>query len=495
MTVRSYLDELAWRGLLFQYTEGVREMLAAGSIVAYCGFDPTARSLHVGNLIPVMGLAHLQRAGHRPIVLVGGGTGMIGDPSGRASERQLNSLEVVEENVRGIRHQLERFLDFSGPLGALMRNNAEWLMNLGAIEFMRDVGKHFTVNYMIAKDSVKSRLDSGISYTEFSYMLLQAFDFLELHKREGVRMQIGGSDQWGNITAGVELIRRAAGVEAHCVTLPLVTTASGAKFGKSEAGAVWLDPSLTSPYKFYQFWINTDDRDVGKYLRYFTLLSREGIEALEAAAIERPESREAQRALATEVTTRVHGAEAARDAADASRLVFDRAADPRQFASTVLESLTQELPSAAVDLRTSNGVATDGASASVTTADGSAATIPLRNGSDGAGVDVLDAFLVTGLVKSKGDARRLLQQGGLYANGEKLSPEKSVLAASGAIHGQYYVLRKGAREIAILRVFGPGSIDSPDRVERERQENAAAAERARSIGELGHHIYNPHDPT
>jgi tyrosyl-tRNA synthetase len=452
MTVRSYLDELAWRGLLFQYTEGVHEMLAAGPVVAYCGFDPTARSLHVGNLIPVMGLAHLQRAGHRPVVLVGGGTGMIGDPSGRASERQLNSLEVVEENVRGIRHQLERFLDFSGSLGALMRNNSEWLMNLGAIEFMRDVGKHFTVNYMIAKDSVKSRLDSGISYTEFSYMLLQAFDFLELHKREGVRMQIGGSDQWGNITAGVELIRRAAGVEAHCVTLPLVTTASGAKFGKSEAGAVWLDPSLTSPYKFYQFWINTDDRDVGKYLRYFTLLSREGIEALERAASERPESREAQRALATEVTTRVHGAEAARDAADASRLVFDRAADPRQFAATVLESLTRELPSAAVDLRTSNGVGNDGASASVTTADGSAATIALKNGADGPGVDVLDAFVVTGLVKSKGDARRLLQQGGLYANGEKLSPEKSVLVAGGAIHGQYYVLRKGAREIAIVRL-------------------------------------------
>ena len=446
MTARSYLDELAWRGLLFQYTEGAGEMLTAGPIVAYCGFDPTARSLHVGNLIPVMGLAHLQRAGHRPIVLVGGGTGMIGDPSGRTSERQLNSLEVVEENVRGIRHQLERFLDFSGPQGALMRNNAEWLMNLGAIEFMRDVGKHFTVNYMTAKDSVKSRLESGISYTEFSYMLLQAYDFLELYKREGVRMQIGGSDQWGNITAGVELIRRSVGVEAHCVTLPLVTTASGAKFGKSEAGAVWLDPSLTSPYKFYQFWINADDRDVAKYLRYFTLLTREAIEGLEASASERPEAREAQRALAMDVTTRVHGAEAARDAADASRLVFDRGADPHQFASTVLESLTQELPSAAVDLRTSNGVA------SVTTADGSAVTIPLKNGSDGAGVDVLDAFVVTGLVKSKGDARRLLQQGGLYANGEKLNPENSVLSVHRAIHGTYYVLRKGGREIAIVRL-------------------------------------------
>jgi len=446
MTARSYLDELAWRGLLFQYTEGAREMLAATPTVAYCGFDPTARSLHVGNLVPVMGLAHLQRAGHRPIVLVGGGTGMIGDPSGRTSERQLNSLEVVEENVRGIRHQLERFLDFSGPQGALMRNNAEWLMNLGAIEFMRDVGKHFTVNYMTAKDSVKSRLESGISYTEFSYMLLQAYDFLELYKREGVRMQIGGSDQWGNITAGVELIRRSAGVEAHCVTLPLVTTASGAKFGKSEAGAVWLDPSLTSPYKFYQFWINADDRDAGKYLRYFTLLTREAVEALEATASERPEAREAQRTLAMEVTTRVHGAEAARDAAEASRLVFDRGADPHQFASTVLESLTQELPSAAVDLRTSNGVA------SVTTADGNAVTIPLKNGSEAVGLDVLDAFVVTGLVKSKGDARRLLQQGGLYANGEKLSPEKGVLAPSGAIHGQFYVLRKGAREIAIVRL-------------------------------------------
>ena len=277
-------------------------------------------------------------------------------------------------------------------------------------------------------------------------MLLQAFDFLELYKREGVRMQIGGSDQWGNITAGVELIRRSVGVEAHCVTLPLVTTASGAKFGKSEAGAVWLDPSLTSPYRFYQFWINADDRDVGKYLRYFTLLTREEIEALEAAASEHPEAREAQRTLASDVTTRVHGAEAARDAADASRLVFDRGADPRQFASTVLESLTRELPSVAVDLRTSNGVA------SVTTGDGAAATIPVKHGSDGAGVDVLDAFVVTGLVKSKSDARRLLQQGGLYANGEKLSADQAVLAASGAIHGQFYVLRKGAREIAIVRL-------------------------------------------
>src|SRR5688500_5237822 len=354
MTASHFLDELAWRGLLHQYTEGVHEMLARGPTVAYCGFDPTAVSLHVGNLIPVMGLAHLQRAGHRPIALVGGGTGMIGDPSGRSSERTLNSLEVVEENVRCIRHQLERFLDFSGERGALMRNNAEWLMSLGAIEFMRDVGKHFTVNYMTAKDSVKSRLEAGISYTEFSYMLLQAYDFLELHRREGVRLQIGGSDQWGNITAGVELIRRSIGVEAHAVTLPLVTTAAGTKFGKTEAGAVWLDPTLTSDRKFYQFWINADDRDAGRYLRLFSLLSRKEIEPLERELAEKPEAREAQRALAADVTARVHGAEAMRVAADASSLVFDRSADPRQFASRVLGALLDELPSAVIGLRTAS---------------------------------------------------------------------------------------------------------------------------------------------
>jgi tyrosyl-tRNA synthetase len=448
MTAQPFLDELAWRGLLHQYTEGVQGMLASGPCVAYCGFDPTARSLHVGNLIPVMGLAHLQRAGHRPIALVGGGTGMIGDPSGRASERSLNSLEVVEENVRGIRHQLERFLDFSGPRSALMRNNADWLMTLGAIEFMRDVGKHFTVNYMTAKDSVKSRMEAGISYTEFSYMLLQAYDYLELHRREGVRLQIGGSDQWGNITAGVELIRRAAGAEAHAVTLPLVTTAAGTKFGKSEAGAVWLDPSQTSPYKFFQFWINTDDRDVGKYLRYFSLLSRDEVESLERAATERPEAREAQRALAVDVTTRVHGADATRVAADASNLVFDRGADPREFSVSVLDALLQELPSATISLAGANpnGVAT------ATTADGTATTVPVKQGAGGIGIDVLDAFVITGLVKSKGDARRLLQQGGLYANSEKLTPDSAVLTVSGAIHGAYYVLRKGARDIAIVRL-------------------------------------------
>ena len=446
-----FLDELAWRGLLYQYTEGVREMLAKGPITAYCGFDPSARSLHVGNLVPVMGLAHLQRAGHRPIVLVGGGTGMIGDPSGKAAERTLNSLEVVEENARAIRHQLERFLDFSGAHAALMRNNADWLMSLGAIEFMRDVGKHFTVNYMTAKDSVKSRLEAGISYTEFSYMLLQAFDYLELHRREGARLQIGGSDQWGNITAGVELIRRTMAAEAHAVTLPLVTTASGTKFGKTEAGAVWLDPALTSPYKFYQFWINADDRDAGRYLRLFTLLPRSEIEALERSLAEHPESRDAQRALAAEVTTRVHGADATRIAAEASKLVFDRGADPRQFAPGVLDALLQELPAAVIELASAADGATGGV-VNVPTADGRTVPVSVKQTTNGAGVDVLDVFVATGLVKSKGDARRLLQQGGLYANGDKLAPENAVLSVAGAIHGQYYVLRKGGREIAIVRL-------------------------------------------
>ncbi|HMF87626.1 MAG TPA: tyrosine--tRNA ligase, partial [Gemmatimonadaceae bacterium] len=277
----SLLGELSWRGMVYQHTDGLPDALATGQLSAYAGFDPTASSLHIGNLVPVMGLAHLQRAGHRPIALVGGGTGLIGDPSGKASERQLASVEDIEKNARSIEKQLERFLDFTGPKAARMRDNAEWLRPLKAVEFMRDVGKHFTVNYMLAKDSVQSRLEGGISFTEFSYMLLQAYDFLELSRRDGVTLQIGGSDQWGNITAGLELIRRVAGKTAHALTMPLVTTASGSKFGKTEQGAVWLDPAQTSPYRFYQYWINVDDRDAGKYLRLFTLLSRQEIEALE----------------------------------------------------------------------------------------------------------------------------------------------------------------------------------------------------------------------
>src|ERR1700726_4616142 len=316
------LEELQWRGLVAQHTDGVPAALSAGPVSAYIGFDPTGSSLHVGNLLVIMILVHLQQHGHRPVALVGGGTGMIGDPSGKTVERQLISEDEIEKNSRAIEKQLGHFLDFCGPKAARMRDNAAWLHPLKAVEFMRDVGKHFTVNYMLAKDSVQSRIEGGISFTEFSYMLLQAYDFLELHRREGVTLQIGGSDQWGNITAGLELIRRVTGKTAHALTMPLVTTASGSKFGKTEAGAVWLDPGRTSPYKFYQYWINVDDRDTGKYLRLFTLLSRKEIDVLDKLIEMAPEKREAQQALAREVTARVHSEESARVAEEVSRVLF-----------------------------------------------------------------------------------------------------------------------------------------------------------------------------
>src|SRR5438105_4209658 len=336
------LEELRWRGLLSQQTEGLSDALGRGMISGYVGFDPSAPSLHVGNLVPVMGLVHLQRHGHRPVFLAGGGTGMIGDPSGKSMERPLLSSDEIADNTARIRSQLERFVEAGGRNGALVRNNADWLVPLNAIEFMRDVGKHFTVNYMMQKESVKARLESGLSYTEFSYMLLQAYDYLQLYKRDGVTLQLGGSDQWGNITAGIELIRRTASAEAHALTFQLLTTASGTKFGKTEAGAVWLDPDRTSPYRFYQFWFNTDDRDVAQMLRFFTLLDRDRIEALDRATRERPEAREAQRTLARDVTERVHGAAALAAAEEVSRLLFGKG-DPRSLSEDALHLLEQEI--------------------------------------------------------------------------------------------------------------------------------------------------------
>ncbi len=421
----SYLDELEWRGLLFQRTEGAREALDAESLSGYCGFDPTAASLHVGHLVQVMGLVHLQRTGHRPVALVGGGTGLIGDPSGRASERPLISAEQVAENVAAIHGQLERFLDFSGPRRARLRNNADWLGTLGAIDFMREVGKHFSVNFMLGKESVKARLETGISYTEFSYMLLQAYDFLELYRREGVTLQTGGSDQWGNIVAGRELVRRTLGVEAHGVTLPLITTSSGKKFGKTEAGAVWLDRALTSPYRFYQFWINVEDADAGRYLRYFTLMQREQIEDLERAVAAHPERREAQEALALEVTARVHG-DAPADAARAvSRLLFDRNADPRQLSPDALRVLREEIPFK--DLTNAE-----------------------RPGPNE--VSVIDLLVHTGLVGSKGEARRQIQQGAVSVNGRRLTSEEFQVSREEAIQGGYFLVRKGARDLALAQV-------------------------------------------
>ena len=413
-----FLDELGWRGLLHQSTEGAAAALAAGPVTGYVGFDPTGSSLHVGHLVQVMGLVHLQRAGHRPVMLVGGGTGMIGDPSGKSAERNLLTLDQVGENAAAIQRQLEPFLDFSGAAGALMRNNADWLMKLSLVEFLRDVGKHFSINMMLAKDSVRSRMDVGISYTEFSYMLLQAYDFLQLHLRDGVTLQMGGSDQWGNITAGTELVRRSVGRDVFGVTLPLVTTADGRKFGKTAEGtSVWLDAARTSPYKFYQFWINADDRNAGEYLRMFTLMSREEVEALDRAVEERPEKREAQAALAMEVTSRVHGEAAAQAAREASRVVFDRKADVRQLPLRVIEMLRGELPGAVLPA--------------------------------GEGLPVLDVLTGSGLVKSRGEARRQLQQGAISVNGRRLGAEELVVARHEAVHDRFFVVRKGGREVAI----------------------------------------------
>ncbi len=421
MPQNDLLTELRWRGLVYQHTEGFPEALNQSNgapITGYCGFDPTAPSLHIGNLVQIMGLVHLQRCGHRPLALVGGGTGMIGDPSGKSAERSLQTTDQVANHVAGIREQLGRFLDFGGPKGAVMQDNGEWLLKIGAVEFMRDVGKHFTVNYMLAKDSVKSRIDGGISYTEFSYMLLQAYDFLQLHRLHGVTLQTGGSDQWGNITAGIELIRRSVGGEAHGLTLPLVTSASGAKFGKTESGTVWLDAKLTSPYKFLQFWINVDDRDVVKYLKFFTLLSEDEIGGLERVAMEQPERREAQIALARDVTTRVHGVEATRIAFEASGVLFAKT-DPTTLSADVFEALAEEVPSATIRV-------------------GDVAT-------------VADLFVQAALVKSKGEARRLADQGGTYVNGER-TPGAAVVGELARLAGSHLLLRKGARDYAVVKL-------------------------------------------
>jgi len=408
------LDELDWRGLLHQHTDGLAAALSAKPVSAYCGFDPTASSLHVGNLIPVMGLMHLQRGGHRPFIVVGGGTGLIGDPSGKTTERQLHTAETVETNTAALRGQLEHFLDFAGSNAAQVRNNADWLVPLRAVDFMRDVGKHFTINYMLAKESVQARIESGISYTEFSYMLLQAYDYRELFLRDGVTLQVGGSDQWGNITAGLELIRRTEGGSAHALTFPLVTTSSGTKFGKTESGSVWLDPERTSPYQFYQFWINVDDRDVGRYLKYFTLLTQPEIAALEEDVVADPASRKAQQALARDVTTRVHGPEDSRAAEDVSKLIFGKG-DPSSLSPAALTALSREVPFAEMQ------------------------TVPTA----------VDALIALKLANSKSAARRLIEQGGVSVNGRRV--ESATDALSDALIGKYFLVKKGARDFGLVR--------------------------------------------
>ena len=424
MRSHALLDELQWRGLLYQHTEEVADALSGGQIGGYIGFDPTAPSLHVGNLLVIMLLVHLQRHGHHPVALVGGGTGLIGDPSGKSVERPLAEADVIATNTAQIGKQLERFLDFSGPNAARLVDNAEWLVSLRAVDFMRDIGKHFTVNYMLQKDAVKGRMEGGISYTEFSYMLLQAYDFLELRRRHNVRLQMGGSDQWGNITAGIELIRKVLGTDAHALTAPLITTSAGTKFGKTEAGTIWLDATLTTPYKFFQFWINIDDRDAPRYLRYFTLLDRARIEELDRELAEHPENRSAQRTLAREVTLLVHGEKAVGAAEEVSELLFG-GADPKALSRDALLALQLEIP-----------------------------VFTLEPKDELTTYDILEATLVgpDALFASKGDMRRMLQQGGVYLNGRRLSAERVPLAPDDLLGDEFVLVRKGAKSYGLVKV-------------------------------------------
>ncbi|MBW3613231.1 MAG: tyrosine--tRNA ligase [Chloroflexi bacterium] len=417
------LDDLAWRRMIADHTDldTLRSDMAAGPMTCYGGFDPTAPSLHFGNLVLLVTMRRLQLAGHRPIGLVGGATGLVGDPSGRASERTLQSREVVEGWVDRIRSQVERYLDFEGDAAALIVNNLEWIGRMTALDWLRDIGKHFSVSRMLAKESVSARLEAGgISYTEFSYQVMQAVDFLELYRRHGCRLQLGGSDQWGNLTAGVDLIRRVEGASVHALATPLITRPDGEKFGKSTGSTLWLDAELTTPFAFYQWFLNTDDSVVGSYLRVFSFRSHDEIEALEAAASDRPESREAQRALAEEVTTLVHGADASAGAAAASAALFGQG-DLRTLDAATLEAAFADLPHASV-------------------------------ADDGKLPTVLDLLVATGLSESRGQARRVLAEGGAYVNNERVSGPDAVPDRSQLLAGRWLLLRRGKRNLAVADV-------------------------------------------
>ena len=417
-------EEFERRGLVYSYTEALPETLATEKVTAYIGFDPTSDSLQVGNLLALMGLARLQRYGHTPIALAGGGTGLIGDPSGKTHERPLQSKEQIAANVEAIKRQLAHFLDFearSNP--ARIVNNADWLTTIPMMDFLRDVGKHFTVNYMLAKDSVQNRLErqDGISYTEFSYMLLQAYDFLQLFDRYGCTLQAGGSDQWGNITAGVELIRRVRGVRVYGLVYPLVTSADGVKLGKTEQGAIWLDPQRTSPYRFYQFWLNQQDADVIRYLGYFTWLTFEELAELEQAVRARPEQREAQRRLAREVTRLVHGEQALASAERASQALFGGTLDGLSAAE--IEDVFAEAPASALP----------------------------RSAFEGAGKPIVDLLVETGVVRSKGEARRLIAAGGVYINNVRVEEVGQAVTTAHLIAGRVVVLRTGKKQYHLVR--------------------------------------------
>jgi tyrosyl-tRNA synthetase len=426
---KTVIDVLEERGFVEQITDtGMKEAAAAQMLKCYVGFDPTARSLHLGHVIPVMGLAHFQRMGHVPIALVGGGTGMIGDPSGKTAERRLLSKEDVEENARRLRGQLSKFFRFEGPHAALLLNNAEWLMPLRLVDFLRDIGKHFSINSMIAKESVRWRLEErgqGISFTEFTYMLLQAYDFYHLHKHYGCTAQAGGKDQWGNITAGIELIRRMGGGSAHGLTFPLLTTASGVKIGKTEgvqgSEMVWLDPELTSPYRMYQYWINTDDRDVVRFLKLFTFLDLEKIVELEENLRKHPEKREPHRTLAFEFTQLVHGEKAAKAVREVSAILFGQ--EVREISPEAFDALAAEVPATPISKDRLQG-----------------------------GIPLVDVLVETKMAKSKRAARDLIGQGGGYVNNSAWKDAEAKIDLQQTLSGRAVLLRSGKKNYHLLMV-------------------------------------------
>lgn len=414
------LQDLEFRGLINQQTDekGLSELLSKESVRLYCGFDPTADSLHIGHMLPVLILRRFQQAGHQPIALVGGGTGLIGDPSGKKAERTLNEKETVAMFSERIKGQLSRFLDFEeGENAAVIANNYDWIGSLDVITFLRDIGKNFGINYMMAKDSVQSRIESGISFTEFSYMILQSYDFLNLYQTYNCKLQIGGSDQWGNITAGLELIRKSEeDAKAFGLTVPLVTKADGTKFGKTEGGAIWLDAEKTSPYEFYQFWINTDDRDVIKYLKYFTFLSHEEINELAASAKEAPEKREAQKALAAAMTTLVHGEEALEQAIRISQALFS---------GSISELTAEEIKQGFKDVPSYTHT--------------------------GENIGLIDLLVESKISPSKRQAREDISNGAIYLNGEREQDLQKTVGAEDRIEGQFTVIRRGKKKYTLIQ--------------------------------------------
>lgn len=422
----NFFEELRWRGMIHDTTPGIEEKLQQGPKVGYAGFDPTASSLHIGHLIPIMLLMHFQRCGHKPIALVGGATGMIGDPSGKSEERKLLSSEQVAFNQECIKGQLEKFLNFSGSNAAEIVNNYSWFKDMGFLEFLRDVGKYLTVNYMVSKDSVKNRWENGISYTEFSYQLLQAYDFCWLYAHKNCILQIGGSDQWGNITSGTELVRRKESGEVYALTCPLLTRADGKKFGKTEGGeSVWLDPKLTSPYKFYQYWLNVTDEDAPRLLRIFTLMSQNEIFNLEQEHKQAPHERAMQKALAKDITTRVHSHDDYLRAIEASEILFGKGTAEmlRHLSEQDFLSVFEGVPQTVIS------------------------KTELESG-----ITALDiASVKTGMFSSKGEARRMISQGGLSINKEKITDPATLINPSFLINGKYILLQKGKKGYFIVK--------------------------------------------